>query len=102
MIIVISILIGAVLGTRYKVLCLVPTTLAGTAALATLDQLNGVPLGSTALTALALTAGLQIGYVIGVIASNLSANQGACAINRRGSPDFLKDGARTSATTTPS
>ena len=67
MVTVISILIGAVLCTRYKVLCLVPTTLAGTAALAALDQLNGVPFASTALSALALAVGLQIGYVVGVI-----------------------------------
>jgi hypothetical protein len=67
MIATISILIGAVLGTRYKVLCLVPTTLAGTAALAALDQLSGASLASTTLTALALAVGLQIGYVVGVI-----------------------------------
>lgn len=66
MITVIGILTGAVLGTRYKVLCLVPITLAGAAALAALDQLNQVPLSSTALTALALAVGLQIGYLVGV------------------------------------
>ena len=66
MITVIGILTGAVLGTRYKVLCLVPITLIATAAVAALDQLNEVPPGSTALSALALAVGLQIGYLLGV------------------------------------
>jgi len=66
MITIIGILTGAVLGTRYKVLCLVPAILAGTIALAVFDQFNAVPLGSTALAALALAVGLQIGYLAGV------------------------------------
>ena len=65
MVAVISILIGALLGTRCWVLCLVPVTLAGTATLAALDQLNGAPLASTALTVLALAVGLHLGYVAG-------------------------------------
>ncbi|MES2194866.1 MAG: hypothetical protein V4517_10640 [Pseudomonadota bacterium] len=64
---VIAILTGAVLSTRYTVLCLVPVILAGTTALAAVDRFNEVPLGSTALTALALAVGLQIGYVVGLI-----------------------------------
>jgi hypothetical protein len=66
MITVIGILTGAVLGTRYKVLCLVPITLIATAAVAALDQLNEAPPGSTGLSALALAVGLQIGYLLGV------------------------------------
>lgn len=72
MVAVISILIGALLGTRCRVLCLVPATLAGTATLAALDQLNGAPLASTALTVLALAVGLQIGYVVGVIVRSVA------------------------------
>lgn len=64
---VIGILTGAVLGTRYRVLCLVPVILAGTTALAAVDLFNQVSLGSTALSALALAVGLQIGYFIGII-----------------------------------
>lgn len=65
MITFIGILTGALLAARYRVLCLVPVTLAGTAVLAALDHVNEVPLGSTALTALALALGLQIGYLAG-------------------------------------
>jgi hypothetical protein len=71
MITVLGILIGAVLGTRYKALCLVPTTLAGIAAVVALDQFNGAPLGAAALTALALAVGLQIGYFISALISSL-------------------------------
>jgi hypothetical protein len=59
----IGILTGALLATRYRVLCLVPVTLVGTAVIAALDHVNEVPLGSTALNALALVVGLQIGYL---------------------------------------
>lgn len=65
MITLLGILTGVVLGTRYKVFCLVPVTLAGTAILVVLDQINGVAAGSTTLSALALAGGLQIGYLVG-------------------------------------
>jgi hypothetical protein len=99
MVTVIGILTGVLLGTRYKVLCLVPVTLAGTAALAALDRFNGVPSSSTALTALALVLGLQIGYLAGVVARSLLlaafaslslAELSPRATGRQGSPDFLK------------
>jgi hypothetical protein len=66
MITVLGILGGALLGTRYKILCLVPTTATGIAAVAALDLVNEVPVSSTLQTALALTVGLQIGYLVGV------------------------------------
>jgi hypothetical protein len=71
MVAVIGILTGALLGTRYKVLCLVPVILMATAALVVLDRFNGVPVGSTALTALVLILTMQIGYVVGVMARSL-------------------------------
>lgn len=71
MVAVIGILTGALLGTRYKVLCLVPVILVATVALAVLDRFNGAPLSSTALTALVLILTLQIGYVAGVMARSL-------------------------------
>lgn len=71
MVAVIGILTGALLGTRYKVLCLVPVILVATAALVALDRFNGVPYGSTALTALVLILTLQIGYFVGVTARSL-------------------------------
>jgi hypothetical protein len=63
---VLGILGGAVLGTRYKVLCLVPATVIGIAAIAALDLLHVVPAGSILLTAVMFAVGLQIGYLIGV------------------------------------
>jgi hypothetical protein len=64
MITVLSILGGAALGTRYKVLCLVPTTATGIAAVAALDLIHNVPVSSTVQTALVLAVGLQIGYLV--------------------------------------
>jgi predicted exporter len=71
MVAVIGILTGALLGTRYKVLCLVPVILVATAVLAALDRFNGVPISSTALTAIVLILTMQIGYVVGVMARSL-------------------------------
>jgi hypothetical protein len=65
---IICVLLGAVLGTRYKVLCLVPIIVFSTTALVVLDRLNEVPFSSTALTAFALIVALQIGYLLGAIA----------------------------------
>ncbi|MBV8696536.1 hypothetical protein [Bradyrhizobium sp.] len=62
-----SLLIGAVLGTRYKVFCLPPVILAAALFIAALDHLHEVPPGSTALTALAAGVGLQIGYLAGAM-----------------------------------
>jgi hypothetical protein len=66
MILVPSLLGGALLGTRYRVLCLVPTIAAGIAAIAAFNLLHQVPLSSTVLSAIVLAVGLQIGYLIGV------------------------------------
>lgn len=88
MITLLGILTGAVLGTRYKVFCLVPITLAGTAVLAVLDQVNGVSAGATTLSALALAVGLQIGYIIGAtIRAVLPAALGSSASE----PERLRD-----------
>ena len=67
----IGVLAGALLGTRYKVLCLVPAILVGTMAVAMIDRLNDVPASSTALTALALGFALQIGYLLGFTARSV-------------------------------
>jgi hypothetical protein len=61
MILSVSILVGAVLGTRFKVLCLVPTTLAG-AALVTLAAADWHILTDLIL----MSIGLQIGYAAGL------------------------------------
>jgi hypothetical protein len=66
MIAVLGILGGAILGTRYKVLCLVPITATGVAIIAALDLINEVSVRSTLQTALAFAVGLQIGYLVSV------------------------------------
>jgi hypothetical protein len=60
-----SLLIGAVLGTRYKVFCLPPAILAAALAIVVLGRVHQVSLSSTALSVLAVAAGLQIGYLLG-------------------------------------
>ena len=67
----IGVLTGALFGTRYKVLCLVPIILVGTAILAVIDQFNDVTASSTALTALAFALALQIGYLLGFTARSV-------------------------------
>ena len=62
-----SLLVGAVLGTRYKVFCLPPVILAAALAITVLDRIHEIPLGSTALTALAAGVALQIGYLLGAV-----------------------------------
>jgi hypothetical protein len=71
MITLIGVLAGALLGTRYKVLCLVPIFLVGTAILAVLDRFNDIPASSTALTTLAFGLALQIGYLVGFTARSM-------------------------------
>jgi uncharacterized membrane protein YczE len=68
---ILSLLCGAVLGIRYKVFCLPPAILVGVLAIATLDRIHQVSLGSTALTALAVGVELQIGYLLGAMIRSL-------------------------------
>jgi hypothetical protein len=62
-----SLLVGAVLGTRYKVFCLPFVILAAALAIAVLDRVHQISISSTALTVLAVGVGLQIGYLLGAI-----------------------------------
>jgi hypothetical protein len=66
-----GVLAGALLGTRYKVLCLVPIILVGAAVLAALDRSNDISAGSTVLSALAFGLALQIGYLVGFTARSV-------------------------------
>jgi cation transporter-like permease len=83
MIAVLSILAGAALGTRYKVLCLVPAMLIGIAAIAARDFLQAVPLASTIRTSLMVAVGLQVGYVAITVRSALLAARARIAQPRR-------------------
>lgn len=71
MVTLIGVLTGALLGTRYRVLCLIPIILVGIAALTVIDRFNDVPASSTALTALALGLALQVGYLVGFTARSV-------------------------------
>ena len=78
-----SLLIGAALGTRYKVFCLPPVILAAALAIAVLDRIHQVSFSSTALTMLAVGVALQIGYLLGaVIRALLSSPERADAYLR--------------------
>ena len=61
----IGVLIGAVLGTRYKVLVLVPAFGLGLAAVLLTDLVYGTPWPSIGVASLLLVTGLQIGYIGG-------------------------------------
>lgn len=61
----IGILTGAALGTRYKVLILVPAFAIGLATFLAIGLVRSMPLLSTGVTTLLFVTGLQIGYVTG-------------------------------------
>jgi hypothetical protein len=62
-----GLLVGALLGTRYRVLCLIPTIMTGIAAITALGVIQDASVGSTVLRVIVLSVALQIGYLIGVI-----------------------------------
>lgn len=64
-VVVISVIVGAVLGTRYRVLCLLPTALVGIGALAAIARLSDTS-AATVGSAVALVVALQAGYVAGL------------------------------------
>jgi hypothetical protein len=64
---IIGFLIGAALGTRFKVFIVIPAiglALLGTAGI---GIAHGDPIGSVALTMLLIAATLQLGYLAGVV-----------------------------------
>lgn len=83
MITVIAILTGVALSGRYKVLCLVPLTLAGSAAIAAFNQFSGAPFSSTVLSSLAFAAGLQVGYFAGAIVRSMFPGVLESAVSKR-------------------
>jgi membrane protein DedA with SNARE-associated domain len=56
---------GAMIGARYRVASLVPSTFIAILVSAAIDRIHHVSLISMILTALAMTVALQIGYIIG-------------------------------------
>jgi hypothetical protein len=66
MVALLSVLLGAVLGTRFKVFCLVPTAVIGIAAAVVINVLIRAPIISTLQAALAIAVGLQLGYLFGL------------------------------------
>jgi hypothetical protein len=62
-----SSLIGAVLGTRFRVLILFPTIAAGIALVAGIAALRGSALSTTIWVALTLGVCLQLGYLGGLV-----------------------------------
>jgi hypothetical protein len=84
MVTVLGLLGGALLGTRYRVFCLVPVIVIGITAIAAHGCVNEVPFGSTALSMVTFAVGLQIGYLLGVAARlTLAGGSGAGIIEQR-------------------
>ena len=59
--------VGIILGLRFKVLVLVPASLLSTGVVTAVGLLDGQQLKLIALTAVAVAALLQIGYVVGCV-----------------------------------
>ena len=59
--------VGIILGLRFKVLVLVPATLLATGVVTAVGLLDGQQLRVIALTAVAVAALLQVGYVVGCV-----------------------------------
>lgn len=66
MVTILSFLLGAVLGTRYKVFSLIPTGMSGIAAIAIHGVIAGVQVGAMLQTMLGLIVALQVGYLFGL------------------------------------
>jgi hypothetical protein len=92
MTLILSLFCGAVLGTRYKVLCLPPVIMLAAIAIAVFDHIYGVSFKSTALTVLAVGVELQIGYLVGALlcitigASSAGATRPVQKVHFLGSP----------------
>jgi hypothetical protein len=73
-----SSLIGAVLGTRFRVQVLFPAIILGFLIVAAVAVLNGSPMSSTILAAIACAVSLQIGYLTGLFTRFcMAASRGA-------------------------
>ncbi|HWM46452.1 MAG TPA: hypothetical protein VNR11_06000 [Xanthobacteraceae bacterium] len=92
MFIIISILTGAVLGTRYTIISLIPVAICGLAALTVIHVAGGeIASGPTAFLS---WIGLQGGYVAGVVARPVILGSFARAPRSRGVASVVDDRAR--------
>jgi hypothetical protein len=66
-----AILLGAVLGLRFKVLILLPAAVVAVAILAAADSIQHYSLSTTAVDVVLVLAGMQMGYLAGAIAGGL-------------------------------
>jgi hypothetical protein len=66
-----AILLGAVLGLRFKVLILLPAAVVAVAIMAAADSVAHNSLSTTAVDVVLVLAGLQMGYLAGAIAAGL-------------------------------
>ena len=66
-----AILLGAVLGLRFKVLILLPAAVVAVATMAAADSVAHNSLSTAAVDVVLVLAGLQMGYLAGAIAGGL-------------------------------
>ena len=88
MIAVLSVLCGTMLGIRYTVFCLIPTTIVAGCAVAVLDHLHRIPLGSTVVSIVAVTAALQFGYLVGAALQSMTAATQTANVRQSG---YMRD-----------
>ena len=67
-----ALLLGAVLGLRFKVLILLPAAVVAVAIMVTADSIEHSSLSMTVVDVVLVLASLQIGYLAGAIAGGLS------------------------------
>jgi hypothetical protein len=90
-----AILLGAVLGLRFKVLILLPAAVAAVAIMAAADSVAHNSLSTTVVDVVLVLASLQIGYLAGAIAGGLTR-----VVTRSQTPWQEPAGSITKSTTT--
>ena len=82
----IAMLVGAALGTRYKVLVLIPAFGLGLAAILATGHVYGTPFSSISVASLLFVTSLQIGYISGGFIRTLFASARLPHLRVAGSP----------------
>ena len=83
MVVVVSVLVGIILGLRFKVMILVPAITLATLLAVTVGVARAYPFWSIVMAIILLGSAVQIGYFVGivmrgVIASNCAPTTGGC------------------------